>query len=284
MKLNNLIEATKRPLLFEEGTSQMWIDEYISQQMLEAHLDPNTDAASRKPDTMDASVKWIKEYICGNNFELQVLDLGCGPGLYTNRLAKLGFNNVTGVDFSSRSIAYAKDNASELNLQVNYICQDYLTLNFTNSFDVVLLIYCDFGVFNEYECNTLLHEIYSNLKPGGKFVFDIFTPNKYRNHADSRTWNSYTSGFWRPNSHMCLNSNYWYPEERVHLDQTIVIDDNEDMHVYNIWDKAYTIDEISSILKRVGFDELEYFSDITGREYDEDTEIITVVAKKELVK
>ncbi|WP_379134052.1 class I SAM-dependent methyltransferase [Paenibacillus sp. sgz500958] len=280
MTISKIIEKTKRPLLFEKGSSQMWVDEYISQQMLDAHLDPNTDAASRKPYTIDASVKWIKEYICGNHFEQKVLDLGCGPGLYTNRLAKLGFNNVTGVDFSSRSIEYAKKQASELNLHVDYVCQDYLTLDFNNCFDVVLLIYCDFGVFNENERNSLLYKIYSNLKPGGKFVFDVFTPNKYRNHADSRTWNSYKSSFWKPTSHLCLDSNYWYSEERVHLHQTIVLDDNEDMQVYNIWDKTYTIDEISSILSYTGFEEFEYYSDVTGREYDDESEIITVIAKK----
>ncbi|OPA73678.1 hypothetical protein BVG16_26625 [Paenibacillus selenitireducens] len=98
--------------------------------------------------------------------------------------------------------------------------------------------------------------------------------------ADSITWNSYKSGFWKPNSHLCLSSNYWYSEERVHLHQTIVIDDNEDMQVYNIWDKTYTIDEISSILRCVGFEEFEYFSDVTGREYEEETDTITVIAKR----
>ncbi|MDQ0193273.1 class I SAM-dependent methyltransferase [Paenibacillus wynnii] len=280
MKINEMIEKTKRPLIFEKGTSQMWVDEYISQQMLEAHLDPNTDAASRKPNTIDASVKWIKEYICGNNFEQKILDLGCGPGLYTNRLAKLGFNSVTGVDFSSRSIEYAKYRASELDLSVNYVCQDYLTLEYTSSFDVVLLIYCDFGVFNEFERRELLNKIYNSLKPGGKIVFDVFTPNKYSNHANSRTWTSYKGSFWRPTSHLCLDSSYWYSEERVHLQQTIVLDDNEDIQVYNIWDQTYTIAEISSILGSIGFEDFEFYADVTGRKYEEETDVITIIASK----
>ena len=40
----------------------------------------------------------------------RVLDLGCGPGLYTTRLAKLGHTCV-GIDFSPASIAYAKAEA-----------------------------------------------------------------------------------------------------------------------------------------------------------------------------
>lgn len=280
MKIKGIIEAAKRPLLFEKGNTQMWVDEHISQQMLEAHLDPDTEAASRKPNTIDASVKWIKEYICGNNLDCNVLDLGCGPGLYTNRLAQIGFNHVMGVDFSSNSIEYAKKQAAELDLSVDYVCQDYLSLELTHSFDAALLIYCDFGVFNEAERDTLLHKVYSGLNPGGRFVFDVFTPNKYRNHVDSRNWYSLDSGFWKPTPHLCLSSNYWYPEAKAHLHQAIVIDDNEDMQVHNIWDKTYTVAELTSILKSTGFTDAEFYTDVTGSEYDEDTEIITVVARK----
>lgn len=280
METYKIIEKSKKPLLFEKGSSQMWVDEYISQQMLEAHLDPNIDAASRNRATIDASVEWIKTDICSNNFELKLLDLGCGPGLYTNRLAEQGFSNVMGVDFSSRSIDYAKNQASELNLQVDYICHDYLTLNIPNYFDVVLLIYCDFGVLDEHARLTLLHKIYNNLNSGGKFVFDVFTPKKYKNHIDSRAWDSYKSGFWRPGPHVCLNSSYWYPDEKVHLQQTIVLEDDKDIQVYNLWDQTYTIDEISSVLSHVGFEKFEFYSDVTGREYEEESEILTVIAQK----
>ena len=34
-KLN---ERIKKPMCFEKGTSQMWVDDYISQQMLIAHF------------------------------------------------------------------------------------------------------------------------------------------------------------------------------------------------------------------------------------------------------
>ena len=38
----------------------------------------------------------------------RVLDVGCGPGLYTTRLAASGAR-VTGIDFSERSIACARE-------------------------------------------------------------------------------------------------------------------------------------------------------------------------------
>ncbi len=280
MDINRLIDMTIQPEIFEKSTSQMWTDGYISRNMLKAHLDPNTDAASRKPYFMDDSVKWIKEYICSNDVGKQILDLGCGPGLYTSRLARLGFNSVTGVDFSRCSIEYAERQAAEQELNINYVCQDYLSLDYTNSFDVAVLIYCDFGVLNEVERNDLLSRVYTSLKPQGKFIFDIFTPHKYRNHVNSRTWTSNQGGFWRPTAHLCLDTNYWYAQERVHLQQTIVLGENEDFQVYNIWDQTFTIGKISSVLKSAGFEDLEFYTDVTGREYEEESDTISIIAKK----
>ncbi|HOJ15222.1 MAG TPA: class I SAM-dependent methyltransferase, partial [Deltaproteobacteria bacterium] len=42
----------------------------------------------------------------------RILDLGCGPGLYTKRLSDAGYD-VTGMDYSRRSIAYAKEHDTE---------------------------------------------------------------------------------------------------------------------------------------------------------------------------
>ncbi len=96
-KLRNL---DKRPTLFEPGEPLFWDDPHISSEMLKAHLDPEIDAASRKPATIDLTCDWLV-----GHFRLRpgdrVLDLGCGPGLYTSRLAKRGLK-VTGIDYSRR--------------------------------------------------------------------------------------------------------------------------------------------------------------------------------------
>lgn len=75
--------------------------------MLEAHLNTEWDAASRKEDFINESVNWISTIASSNNYP-NLLDIGCGPGLYAEKFHKVG-HSVTGIDFSERSIAYANE-------------------------------------------------------------------------------------------------------------------------------------------------------------------------------
>ncbi len=88
----------------------MWTDEYISTQLLETHLNQATDLASRKESTISSTMEWILQKVPGNR--MSILDLGCGPGLYTERLAQKG-HIVTGIDFSENSISHARKSAEK---------------------------------------------------------------------------------------------------------------------------------------------------------------------------
>lgn len=60
----------KRPELYEQNVSKLWDDEHISKGMLEAHLNPDLDAATRNYKFVDKSVKWIAETSCMLKFIL----------------------------------------------------------------------------------------------------------------------------------------------------------------------------------------------------------------------
>jgi len=89
--ISQLIEGQQRPAPFAPGESLFWDDPHISKQMLEAHLNPNIDAASRKPETIERSVNWLTQ-ILDLKPGASILDLGCGPGLYASRFAQAGFH------------------------------------------------------------------------------------------------------------------------------------------------------------------------------------------------
>jgi hypothetical protein len=59
--ISELINLSEKPKPFTPGEVLFWNDPHISTQMLKIHLDPDIDAASRHPETIDRSVKWLIE-------------------------------------------------------------------------------------------------------------------------------------------------------------------------------------------------------------------------------
>ncbi len=91
-------------------------------------------------------IKYIKNYII-QNFKLNVsnkplkkidvLDIGCGGGLLSEPMCRLGAN-VVGIDASQKNIDIAKFHAKKNKLKINYICASPETLKIKKKFDVIL--------------------------------------------------------------------------------------------------------------------------------------------------
>jgi len=103
----NIQKYITRPERYAPSTNAFWDDEHISKGMLEAHLNLNWEAASRKHEFIDKSVAWITSVAPPSRYRY-LLDLGCGPGLYAERFSNAGYS-VTGIDFAKRSIRYATE-------------------------------------------------------------------------------------------------------------------------------------------------------------------------------
>ncbi len=69
--------------------------------------------------------------------ELNILDIGCGGGLISEPLARLGAK-VTGIDASEKNINVAKLHSKKSKLQINYQNTSPENLNNFEKFDVVL--------------------------------------------------------------------------------------------------------------------------------------------------
>ncbi len=260
--ISQLIELQQKPEPFTPGEPLFWNDPHISKQMLDVHLNPDVEAASRKPETIDRSVKWLIETL-GLQTHASLLDLGCGPGLYASRLARTGFH-VTGVDYSHRSIEYAAKYASENNLNIAYRYQNYLELSDENQYDAALLIYGDFCPLNPEQRSTLLKNIHRALKPSGQFVLDVSTPEHRNKYGNKNNWYAAESGFWKPGSHLVLEQGFDYPEESIWLDQYTVIEADGKVSVYRNWFQDYTPETITAELEQGGFSVKSLWGDLTG--------------------
>ena len=76
-----VLKYIQKPLLYEPSSSKFWNDEHISKGMLEAHLNKDWDAETRKHDFIIKSIDWISS-IAPPSQKNKLLDLGCGSGIY----------------------------------------------------------------------------------------------------------------------------------------------------------------------------------------------------------
>ena len=267
-----------KPPVFEPGEELFWTDPHISQQMLLAHLNPETDAASRRPETIDCIVTWIIQRLRLPE-GAAIIDLGCGPGLYTSRLARHGFQ-VTGVDFSRNSLEYARRQAEAEGLPVEYVYQDYRKLEISSRFDLALLIYYDLGVFAPDDLNRVLANTARALKPGGRFVFDLVTEHSRSIGSQDQSWRVELTGFWRPAPHLVLSQRFNYPQDCVNLDQYIVVDASGETAVYRVWEQYYSPETIRKPLERAGMVIESLYSDLVGTPYSPSSPSMGIVARK----
>ena len=266
-----LQQVLTRPILYERTPGAFWDDPHISEQMLIAHLDPDTDAASRKHAFIDHSAAWIASLLPTSG---QLLDLGCGPGLYTKRFADKGYS-VTGMDMSERSIAYAKDHDTKS----TYFCQNYLTLDAESQFDAVTLIYCDYGALTADERIRLLRRVCRALKPGGLFMPDVFTPAWLSGQEEETSWeNCPHGGFWSSGSHICLTAKYLYGSG-ICLRRHVVAGENS-VRCYNIWDTCFSRETLIDETGPFGFVPAGFYDDVAGSPYTGKTSTLCAVLRK----
>jgi len=117
----------------------------------------------------------IEMELLGNISGTEIMHLQCHFGMDTLALARLG-SYVTGVDFSPKAIAKARELADELNIHAQFICCDvYDTLKHTDKkFDIVFTSYGTIGWLPDLD--KWASVISGLLKKGGRLILVDFHP------------------------------------------------------------------------------------------------------------
>ncbi|MER8867989.1 class I SAM-dependent methyltransferase [Mesorhizobium sp. M0751] len=100
-----------------------------------------------------------------------VLELGCGYGRITNRLAEKGAR-VTGLDISPILLKKAEVDAAERGVHVEYVRGDMRSLPWRDRFEAAYMWYTTFGYFDEAGNERVLHEAAASLRMGGRLLID----------------------------------------------------------------------------------------------------------------
>ncbi|WP_455716733.1 class I SAM-dependent methyltransferase [Anaerosporobacter sp.] len=274
---SNIITSLCKPPIYTKTKVEFWNDEYISKQMLKAHLDPEFDGASRKLDFIEKSVAWIKDIVPPSNYPL-LLDVGCGPGIYAEKFTQMGYH-VTGIDFSKRSINYARQSALNKDLNISYFYQNYLEMDLKKSFDFATMIYCDYGALSTNDRQVIMRKIYHHLKPGGKLLLDVFSITKFCDFKEQQTWEvCHKDGFWRADEYAELNGFYKY-SDNVTLKLISIISKNE-ITPYYLWDTYFSKESLVQEAESIGFKICGVFSDVAGSIYQAESDTIAILFDK----
>jgi SAM-dependent methyltransferase len=276
---NELSDINRKPQPFEFYTAaELWTDEHTSRRMLEYHLNRTVDAASRNHDFIDRSSEWIISKFKLNNGS-KVIDFGCGPGLYTLRLAGSGAA-VTGVDFSLRSLEYAGKEARDNNLKINYIHADYLEYETDERYDLIIMIMCDFCALSFVQRKRLLSKFNRLLKPEGSVLLDVYSFNYFGSIKEQAVYEfNMMDNFWSKDDYYCFLNTFKYADEKLILDKYAIYDRKGRRLVYN-WFQCFNERTIRREFEENSLVITDFYSNVSGDNFSDETGEFAVVARK----
>jgi 2-polyprenyl-6-hydroxyphenyl methylase/3-demethylubiquinone-9 3-methyltransferase len=146
----------------------------------------------------------------------KALEVGCGGGLLTEEIAKMGFI-TTGIDPAETSLRTAREHARANGLAIQYDHGTGERLPYPdNAFDAV---FCCDVLEHVADVGKVVSEISRVLTPGGSFIFDTFNRTFISKVVVIKLWQDWKRwAFMEPNTH--------------------------------VWDMFITPDEIKALLER----------------------------------
>lgn len=271
-------EVLEMPEPFFEATNAYWKDDYISQLTLYAHLNPHIEGGSRTFDFIEDSIEFI-ERIAPSSTHQQVIDLGCGPGLYCERMTRRNYE-VMGIDFSDRFIDHAIQSAKEQGLNINYQTKNFLSFHENNQYDLALLLYHSYCTLNSSDRKRLMSNVHQSLKDGGLFLLDVDSEIFYTEFEETNHWTyNKEGGFWDSSPHLELNVKAKY-DNRLTLEKNVVLTEDGKTKSHLLWNQTFTVESLKREAEEAGFKVKEVFSDITGKKYTEDSMSLAFVLEK----
>lgn len=259
----NLESLSKRPDVAATwlGGKLPWHEPAFSERMLQEHLSQDHDAASRRSEIIDAHVAWIHEAVLGGE-PSRVLDLGCGPGLYTNRLAAVGHRTV-GIDVSPAAIRHARTTAAVARLACDYRQHDFTEAELDEGFDLVMCLFGEPNTFTRKDMDHTLAKARAALAPTGRLLLEVHTSAQVRGAGEGAdTWHAADRGLFGDSPHLVLAEAAWWPDRRAAAQWWWVVDlaaADVTRHVSTTYDHDW-----NALLAKAGFDAEEWWPGFPG--------------------
>ena len=280
VRLLELVERQAVPEPWVEGEKIPWNDPDFSRRMLAEHLSQAHDMASRRFAVIDRHVAWIHDALLRAR-PARILDLGCGPGLYTSRLARLG-HDCAGIDFAPASIAYAREQARTEGLSCTYQQHDIRTAEYGTGCGLVVLLFGELNVFRPAEAQTIVRQAHQALGEGGLLLLEVHTFAAVRDIGQQpRSWYSAPSGLFSERPHLVLTESFWDAQRAVATERYFVVDaatGDVARHAASV--QAYTDEQYRSLLVDSGLAAVTFYPSLTGSPDEAQAQLVVVVGSR----
>jgi 2-polyprenyl-3-methyl-5-hydroxy-6-metoxy-1,4-benzoquinol methylase len=259
-----------------EGDKIPWNEPAFSRRMLDQHLSQEHDWASRRFEVIDRQVAWLHDTVLGGRTG-RVLDLGCGPGLYLERLARRGHTGV-GIDFSPASIEYARGRAVP---GLEYRQDDVRDASLGGPYDLITMLWAELNVFLPEQAGSIVKRAAASLAPGGLLVLELHRLAEIERQGRAGTeWYTAAEGLWSDHPHLCLTERFWDETRRVATTRWIVVDtETSAATTHASSSQGYGDDEIVGLLAESGVRVVGQCGDLEGGPLTEDSPFLVLVAQ-----
>ncbi len=205
----------------------------------------------------------------------RLLDMGCGTGNLTIRLAKAGFK-VIGQDASEDMLSFAAQKSQK----VQWICQSMTETELGEPADVIV---STLDSINHLDTKADIAECFrrasENLNTDGIFVFDVNTEYKHREVLADNTFVYDVDGVY------CVWQNEFSPEEnRVSIELDLFFEEEDGAYVRGFEEFseiALPNDDYLSLLKENGFEIVNVYEYLTYNNPTNNSEKLLIVARKQ---
>ena len=167
--------------------------------------------------------------------EASILDLCCGWGRHTIRLATRGYR-MSGLDLSRYHLELARQAATEAGVDSQWLESDMRGVPSPNeSFDAVVNLFTAFGYFDDADNQRVLEEVSRVLKPGGRFLLDVINRDNLMRVFRETDWRESDDG------EVILEQRRWDAATgRIHAAWTVVGTDGQRVtHAHD--ERIYTL-------------------------------------------
>lgn len=195
----------------------------------------------------------------GYNKTLQILDVGCGTGRHALELTKRGYS-VTGIDLSEAQLRRARQKAEAEKLDIPFLQADARNLPFENSFDAAIML-CEGGfclMETDQENEAILMSIAKALKDDALFIFTTLNGLFALTHSLDEFYKQACDA-----GSACGNNHFDSITMRDH-NTTSFMDDEQKEHTLTSTERYYIPSEIQTMLARLGFNSIEFFTSTLG--------------------